>query len=65
MEEFGSFVFFISIVSLIVLMGALPRCAYGRKVEKQLRNLQIEAVNHGAAEWKVQEDGSTVFTWKK
>jgi len=29
-----------------------------------VKTMQIEAVEHGAATWVVQPDGSTVFEWK-
>ena len=31
---------------------------------KATREMRLEAVKHGAAEWEVHDDGSTSFKWK-
>lgn len=58
-SDWKDFVFFLFIASVGIVGGC--RCG----ITGTTRIMHAEAVKHGAAEWKVNPDGSTEFQWKE
>lgn len=61
-DDVGGAILSAVLVVIAMLCGTVIGCGMG--CANTLKDMQQQAVKHGAATWDVAPDGSTTFRWK-